>query len=301
MNSTTASVTETATLETHTKQPSSLSKPLPERPVVVNEPTHVLSIFHFRDLWDYRELLYFLTLRDIKVRYKQTAMGAAWAVIQPLALMIIFTIFFGIFMRVPTDGMPTVLFYYAGLLPWTFFANAISATSVSLLNNNHLITKVYFPRVLIPAATIGAGLIDLAIASILLLGLTVYFGVSFTWNILMLPLILLLTILLSFGLGIWLSALTVKYRDVRHALPFTLQVWMFLSPIIYPLSIVNEEWQPFMAINPMVGIIEAFRSSITGEPFNWVSLSISLFIALTLLIFSIFAFRRLEQDFADLI
>jgi lipopolysaccharide transport system permease protein len=296
MNQTTQTILNMSEQETASKPPA-----LAEKPIVVNEPGTALSAAHFHDLWGYRELLYFLTLRDIKVRYKQTVMGAAWAIIQPLFLMLIFTIFFGKFISVPTDGIPHAVFYYAGLLPWMFFANAVSASSVSLLSNSHLITKVYFPRLLIPAATIGAGLIDLGIASLLLVGLTMYYGIVPTWNILMLPVMLFLTILLAFSIGIWLSALTVKYRDIRHALPFTLQVWMFLSPIVYPLSLINEKGRALLVLNPMTGIIEAFRSSLTGHPFHWASLNTAIAITIILFIFSIYAFRRLEQDFADVI
>ena len=272
---------------------------LPDKPVVANDANDALVAFSFRELWEYRELLYFLTWRDIKVRYKQTAMGAVWAIIQPLFMVIIFAVFFGIFMRVPTDGMPFLFFFYCGLLPWTFFSNAISNSSMSLVGNSNLITKIYFPRVIIPIATIGAGFLDLLIASVILVGLVIYYSFPLTQNILLLPLLILLTILLASGLGMWLAALTVKYRDVRHALPFTLQLWMFLTPIVYPLSIIPEKWHWAMFINPLTGIVEGVRASFTGHSINWIALLASTVVTVLILVFSVYEFRRIERSFAD--
>lgn len=274
---------------------------MPEQPVVVNDADAVLASFRLRDLWAYRELLLFLTWRDIKVRYKQTAMGAMWAIIQPLAVVLIFAVFFGLLVGVPTEGMPYLVFYYCGLLPWTFFANAVTQSSMSLVNNANLITKVYFPRAIVPAASVGAGLVDLLIASVILIMLAIYYGLGLTPSVLMLPALVGLTALLALGLGMWLAALTVKYRDVRHALPFVLQIWMFITPIIYPLDVVPVKWRWLMFINPLTGIVEGLRASLTGRGFDWHALSLSALITLAILFAAAYAFQRIERSFADLI
>jgi lipopolysaccharide transport system permease protein len=274
---------------------------LPAQPVVLNDADAVLPSFGPRDLWAYRELLLFLTWRDVKVRYKQTAMGAAWAIIQPLFVVLIFAVFFGLLVGVPTENMPYLVFYYCGLLPWTFFANAVTQSSLSLVNNANLINKVYFPRTLIPAAAVGAGLIDLLIASAILLVLAVYYQMGLTLNLLVLPVLLALTVLLSLGLGIWLAALTVKYRDVRHALPFVLQLWMFLTPIIYPLDVVPEKWRWLMFFNPLTGIVEGMRAALTGRGFDWPALSLAALVTFLIFCAAIYSFQRIEKDFADLI
>ncbi len=287
---------------TETKSFANAAMQLPEQPLITGgASTSRWAHLNLRDLWDYRELLYFLTWRDVKVRYKQTAMGAAWAIVQPLFTMLIFTIFFSKFVGVPSDGLPYPIFAYAGLLPWTFFANAIGTSSNSLIGSSALITKVYFPRMVVPAAAVGAGLIDLAIASVILVGLAFVYGVSATWSLLWVPLLLTLTLALSLGLGILVSALTVRYRDVRHALPFVIQLWMFASPIIYPSSVVPLQWRWALALNPLTGIIEGFRSALLGRAMNVSALSISAAITLALLVVSAYAFRRLEKSFADLI
>jgi lipopolysaccharide transport system permease protein len=274
---------------------------LPDKPVVVNDASERVSARAFFDLWIYRELLYFLTWRDIKVRYKQATMGVAWAVIQPLFMMLTFALFFGLLVGAPTDGMPYLVFYYCGLLPWTFFSNSVSNSNMSLVANSHLITKVYFPRVLVPAATIGAGLLDLLISSFILLGLALFYGLGMTWSILLLPCLILLTVMLSLGLGMWLAILTVKYRDIRHALPFVLQLWMFLTPIIYPLSVVPEKWRWLLSLNPLTGIVEGIRASLFGRPFDRLAILLSIVVTLGVAIFSFFAFRRIEKSLADLI
>ena len=220
---------------------------LPEKPVLTIEAHKSWVPLNLRDLWACRELLYFLMWRDIKVRYKQTVLGAAWAVIQPLVTMIIFTYFFGKLAKVPTDGVPYPIFFYTGLLLWTFFSNGVTSGANSLIGNSNLITKVYFPRLIIPSAAVGAGLLDFAIASVLLIGLLVYYNFRVTWGYFMLPPLIALTTLLALGVGIWFSALNVKYRDVRYALPFLIQIWVFVSPIIYPSSLVPEEWRWAMA------------------------------------------------------
>ena len=274
---------------------------LPDSPLVTIEPNRSWVALDLRGLWTYRELLYFLTLRDVKVRYKQTLMGAAWAILQPLFAMLIFTLFFGKLARIPSDGIPYPLFAYAGLLPWTFFSNAISNSGNSLITSTNLITKVYFPRMIIPGAAVGAGLVDLSIAFLVLVGLMVYYGVGFSWAMLMLPPLVLLTAVLALGVGMWLSALNVKYRDVRHALPFLIQLWMFLSPVIFPASLVPQKWRWLFLLNPLTGIIEGFRSALFGRPFYWPALGISSALTVIVLIYSAYTFRRMERQFADLI
>jgi lipopolysaccharide transport system permease protein len=235
------------------------------------------------------------------VRYKQTLLGAAWAVIQPLVTMIIFTYFFGKLAKLPTDGVPYPIFFYTGLLLWTFFSNGVNSGANSLIGNSNLITKVYFPRLIIPSAAVLAGLLDFAIASALLIGLLVYYGFPVTWGyVLLLPLVGLTT-LLALGVGIWFSALNVKYRDVRYALPFLMQVWMFVSPIIYPSSMVPEEWRWAIWLNPVTGIIEAFRASLFGRPVYWEALSYAGGFSLVMLAYAAYTFRRMERNFAELI
>jgi lipopolysaccharide transport system permease protein len=274
---------------------------LPEKPLVTIVPHKSWVPLKLRDLWSSRELLYFLIWRDIKVRYKQTVLGAAWAVIQPLITMIIFTFFFGKLARMPTEGVPTPIFFYAALLLWTFFSNGVTNGANSLIGNSNLITKVYFPRLIIPAAAVGAGLVDFAIASVLLVGLIIYYGFAATWSYLLLLPIIVLTTLLSLGVGIWFSALNVKYRDVRYALPFLIQVWFFVSPIIYPSSLVPAEWRWLPALNPLTGIIESFRAVLFGRELPWNALAFSAAFTLAMLVYSSYAFRRMERSFAELI
>jgi len=278
-----------------------LSYELPEKPVVTIEARKALVPLSLPDLWACRELLYFLMWRDIKVRYKQTALGAAWAVIQPLVTMIVFTYFFGKLAKVPTDGVPYPIFFYTGLLLWTFFSNAVTSGANSLIGNSNLIAKVYFPRLIIPSAAVGAGLLDFAIASVLLIGMLVYYDFPVTWGYLMLLPMVALTTLLALGVGIWFSALNVKYRDVRYALPFLIQMWLFVSPIIYPLSLVPEEWRWAMWLNPVTGIVEAFRAALFGRPFLWPALAYSAGFSLVMIAYASHAFRRMERTFAELI
>lgn len=253
------------------------------------------------ELWYYRELLYFLTLRDIKVRYKQTLMGVAWVIIQPLTTALIFTLVFGRFVRLQTGALPYPLFALSGLLLWLFFANAVTNSTHSLVSNANLITKVYFPRMFIPAASVGAGLVDLAVAFLLLVALCIYYGVALTLNLLLVPLFIMLMALLALGVGLLSAAMTVKYRDLRHALPFIIQLWMFASPVIYPASVVPVQWKWLLLINPVAGIIEGFRASLTGHAFDWLQVSISAAITFALLVFSVYIFRRFEDTFADVV
>jgi lipopolysaccharide transport system permease protein len=281
----------------------SISEPvnLPDEPLVTIEANQSWSGVKLGDLWAFRDLLYFLSWRDVKVRYKQTVLGVAWAIIQPLFTMIVFTLFFGRLAGVPSDNVPYPLFAYAGLLPWTFFANAIGSSGNSLVGSANLITKVYFPRMIIPAAAIAAGLVDLGISFLVLVVLMIYYRIHVTWGILMFPVVVLLTALLALGVGMWLSALNVKYRDVRFALPFIIQLWMFVSPVIYPASFLPAQFRWLLSLNPMTGIIEGYRSSLFGRTFNWSALAVSAAITLALLLYSSYAFHRMEKNFADII
>jgi len=274
---------------------------LPEKPLVSIRAGGRLAALDLKSLWAYRELLYFLIWRDVKVRYKQTALGAAWAVIQPLFTMIIFSIFFGRLANMPSDGIPYPLFAYAALMPWTFFSNAINSSGNSLVGSANLITKVYFPRMIIPSAAVAAGLVDLMVAFGILAPLMIYYGVGATWNLLILPALIVLTALLAIGVGMWTSALNVKYRDIRYALPFAIQLLMFATPIIYPVSIIPARWRWALNLNPLTGIIEGYRAAFFGRPFNWPMLAISAAITLALLGYAAFYFRRMERTFADIV
>jgi lipopolysaccharide transport system permease protein len=274
---------------------------LPDKPVLIIEPSASWLAFGLRDLWFYRELFYFLIWRDVKVRYKQTVLGAAWVIIQPLVTMLIFTLFFGRLARIPSDNIPYPVFAYAGLLPWTFFANAVTNGANSIVSSSNLITKVYFPRMLIPAAAVAAGLLDFAIASLILVALMVYYGIAPTPNLIMFPVLVVLVTLLALAVGMWASALNVKYRDIRYAVPFIIQLWMFASPIIYPLSLVPPKWHWVFALNPMASIIEGFRSSLFGLGFNLKILATSTAVTLAFLVYSAHSFRRMEKSFADLV
>jgi lipopolysaccharide transport system permease protein len=275
-----------------------------EEPLITIERNRLWSVQDLRDIWANRELLYFLTWRDIKIRYKQTLLGVAWVIIQPVATMLIFTLLFGRLAGLDqrTGGIPYPIFAFAGLLPWTFFASAVGSSSNSLVNNSTLISKVYFPRVIIPAATIGGGLVDFGLSFAVFMGLMVYYGVGLTWRVLLLIPLVVLVVVLALGVGLLLSALNVKYRDIRHALPFVIQLGMFASPVIYPLGIVPARWRSILALNPLAGIIEGFRAALLGSGgIPWGGLAVSVGITVSLLILSAYVFRRVERDFADII
>ncbi len=274
---------------------------LPSEPLIVIQPSKSWSLLSFKDIWAYRELLFFLTWRDVKVRYKQTALGAAWAILQPLFMMIIFTIFFGRLAGVESAGIPYPLFALAGLVPWTFFANSITASGNSLVGSANLITKVYFPRLIVPAAAMLAGLVDFVLAFGILGVMMIYYGVTLTTNILFLPVVILLTALFGLGVGTWFAALNVKYRDVRFALPFIIQLWLFVSSVILPSSSIPQKYRWILMLNPMSGIIEGYRSALFGLPFDWLALGIAAFLTVLVLIYSIYAFGRVERSFADII
>jgi lipopolysaccharide transport system permease protein len=284
-----------------------LSKnPLPQfpttndKPLVVIEPRHGGSV-DLRDLWYYRDLLRILTMRDIKVRYKQTLLGAAWAIIQPVFTMLVFSLFFGRLAGMPSDGIPYPIFAFAGLLPWTFFSNAVSNSGNSLVGNSNLITKVYFPRMIIPIASVLSGLLDFLIAFALLVVLMFYYGTGISPQILLLPVLIAMTSLLAIGTGAWMSALNVKYRDIRYALPFLIQLGLFATPIIYPASIVPEKWRWLISLNPLTGQIEAYRSAFFGHRIDWMGLTVSLALTLAIFFYSAYSFRKMERSFADLI
>jgi len=278
-----------------------LAPTLPNEPVAIIEPSRAWNALNLRDLWHYRELLYFLVWRDIKVRYKQTAVGVAWVVIQPVFSALIFTIFLGKLARVPSDQIPYVLFVYPSLAFWTFFSAAVTQGGSSIVGSAHLITKVYFPRLIIPTAAVIARLLDLGIAFMIMLVLLAYYRMPLSPSTLLLPVPLILGILLALGMSMLTSALNVKYRDVSVALPVLVQLWMFASPVVYPSSLVPEKYRTLYELNPLVGILENLRAALFGGSFYWRSLAISAIFTLALVIYAAFAFRRVERSFADIV
>lgn len=255
----------------------------------------------FRELWRYRELLYFLAWRDVKVRYKQTLLGAAWAIIQPVTAMIIFSIVFGRLADMPSDDVPYPIFVYAGLLPWQFFSSTLNTAANSLVGNRQLVTKIYFPRLLLPTSAVGAPLLDLVLGFLVYAGLMVYYQFIPGQLALLLPLLILLTAMASLGASYILSGLTVIYRDFFAVIPFLVQIWMFASPVVYPVSIFPERYQWLVMLNPMAGIIDAFRAGLLGTPMEWSQLGISAAVAFAMFVFGLIYFRRLERRFADVI
>ena len=273
-----------------------------DSPVVNIEPSKAWVSLRLGELWEYRELLYFLIWRDIKVRYKQTVLGAAWAIIQPLFTMLIFSLFFGRLAKIPSDGIPYPLFSFAALVPWTFFANGLNQSSNSLVASANLIKKVYFPRLTIPVAAVLAGVVDFALAFIVLLGMIALYGVAPTINMLWTPLFLLLALVTSLGVGLWLSALNVQYRDVRYIVPFVTQVWMFSTPIASPASLLSEPWRTIYGFNPMVGVVEGFRWALLGtNTAPGATIAVSSLAALIILVSGAFYFRHMEKTFADVV
>ena len=255
----------------------------------------------WRELWAYRELLSVLTMRDIKVRYKQTVLGAGWAIIRPFLTMVIFSVVFGQLAKMPSDGYPYPVFVYAALLPWTFFAAAISTSGQSLIGSSNLVSKVYFPRLIIPLSSVGAGLIDLLISTGILLLMMLWYGVGWTWNLLAVPLLLIAVVFAALGVGTLLSALTVSYRDFTHLTPFLVQIWMYVTPVIFPVTLVPERWQWLLYLNPMTGLVEGFRSAFLGKPFDLAGLGISCAIIVALLFAGVMYFEKVERRFADII
>lgn len=254
------------------------------------------------ELWQYRELLYFFAWREIKVRYRQAAFGVAWAVIQPLLTMIIFTLLFGKFARIPSDGIPYPVFCYCALVPWTYFSTVLAVASNSLINNDSLLTKVYFPRILLPAGTVLAGLVDLAIGSFLLVGLMLYYHVGISWALLVSPLVILLMVLITLGVSMGMAAANVRYRDVRHAVPFLIQIWMFATPVIYPVTMIPQRFRPILALNPCWGMVDAFRACVFPNlPFDFKLVGTSIGVAVMVFVGGAYYFYRAEKSFADLI
>lgn len=271
-------------------------------PTCVIEPSKGLLHLDFQVIWQYRELLYFLVWRDVKVRYKQTVIGAGWAILQPLITMAIFTVVFGYFAGIPSDGMPYPVFVYAALLPWTYFAQALGRSGTSLVGNANLITKVYFPRLLIPVAAAVAPLVDFLFSFFILLGLIGWFGMTPTWGLLALPLFLLLAFLTALAVSLWLAPLNVRYRDVGHTIPFFIQFWMYASPVMYPVSLVPEQWRLLYSLNPMVGVIEGFRWALLGQELpDFAVIAVSIVMVLILLIGGIVYFNKMETTFADIV
>jgi lipopolysaccharide transport system permease protein len=271
-------------------------------PVVILKPSRGWISLKLEDFWEYRELLYFLTWRDIKVRYKQTVLGAAWAIIQPFCTMVVFSLFFGKLAKVPSDGIPYPIFAYAALVPWTFFANGLSQSSNSLVGNASLIKKVYFPRLVVPVSSIISGAIDFVLAVMVLLGMMAFYGIYPTINIIWLPFLLLLAFTTSLGVGLWFSALNVQFRDISYTVPFLTQFWLFATPIAYPSSLLPEPWQTFFGLNPMVGVVEGFRWALLGtDTAPGAIILVSSLVALGLLLGGAFYFRRMEKTFSDVI
>ncbi len=274
----------------------------PAQPVLRIEPSRGWASLKLGELWEYRELLYFLVWRDIKVRYKQTVLGGAWAILQPVLTMLVFSLFFGRLAKVPSDGVPYPVFAFAALVPWGFFANGLSQSSDSLVSSANLIKKVYFPRLAIQVAAVLSGLVDFALAFAVLVGMVLYFGIVPTVHVLWLPLFLVLAWVTALGVGLWLSALNVQFRDVRYVAPFLIQFWMFATPIAYPSSLLGRSWRMFYALNPMVGVVEGFRWALLGTRGGpEAMIAVSSLAALAILIAGAFYFRRMERTFADVV
>ncbi len=266
------------------------------------QPSKGWVSLRLRELWDYRELLYFLIWRDVKVRYKQTALGAAWAIIQPFSTMVVFSLFFGKLAKMPSDGIPYPIFSYAALVPWTFFASGLAQSSNSLVGSSNLITKVYFPRLVIPLSTVLSGIVDFFLALVVLIGMMLYYRMLPSLNIIWLPLFLLLAFVTALGVGLWLSAMNVKYRDIRYVVPFITQIWLFATPIAYPSSLLPDPWHIVYGLNPMVGVVEGFRWALFGTQIEAGAIVLlSALVALGLMISGAFYFRRMEKTFADIV
>jgi lipopolysaccharide transport system permease protein len=292
------------------KASSHLQAQTAEEPEILIRPAHGWAAIDFRELWDYRELLYFLIWRDLKVRYKQTVLGVAWAVLQPLMTMVVFSIFFGWLAGMPSDGVPYPIFAYTALVPWTYFANALTQASHSVVEHEHMLRKIYFPRLLIPVASVCAGLVNFAISFSILVLLMLFYGLVPTASIWAVPLLILMAAATALGVGLWAAALHVKYRDVRYVIPFLVQFWLFATPIAYPSSLVPEAWRPLYGLNPMAGVVEGFRwallspgshrlASNTGAPNGL--LAVSALTVLLVLIGGLYYFRRMEDSFADVV
>src|SRR5215471_1918379 len=278
------------------------SLPADGPPVLRIEPSKGWVSLKLHEFWEYHELLYFLIWRDVKVRYKQTALGAAWAIIQPFFTMVIFSLFFGQLAKIPSDGVPYPIFSYAALVPWMFFAHGLTQAPTKLVGSADLIKKVYFPRLAIPIAAVLSGIVDFALVFLVLLGMMLYYSILPTLNALWLPLLLLLALVTSLGVGLWLSALNVQYRDVQYVIPFLTQFWLFATPIAYPSSLLHEPWRTIYGLNPMVGVIEGFRWALLGTDTAPGPIILASSVAsLSILIGGALYFRRMEKTFADVV
>lgn len=277
-------------------------------PTVVIKATRGLSALQLRALWEYRELLYFLVWRDVKVRYKQTALGVLWVVLQPVLSTLVFTVIFGILLSVPSNGLPYPIFAYAGLLPWQYFAGALTRTSTNLVDNANLISKVYFPRLVVPLSGVVSSLVDFAVGLVILFVLLLIYRLPLSPTVLLLPLFLLLALITALGFGLWLSALNVRYRDIKQLIPFIVQVWMYLTPVIYPVDLLPAPLRPLLALNPMTGVVSGFRWAVLGDAATATGLeapgllfALSVVMAVVVLVGGLFYFRSTERTFADII
>ncbi len=270
--------------------------------VVVIEPQKGWAPVNLREIWKFRELLYFLAWRDVKVRYKQTALGVMWAVLQPVLTMVVFSVLFGRLANLPSDGVPYPIFVYIGLLPWQYFASVLSQSTNSVVSGADMVSKIYFPRILMPASTSIAAILDLGIAAIVLGLMMIYYGIAVSGTILLVPLLIVLTMMNAVGFGMWFSALNVRYRDIQYVIPFGIQIWMFVTPVIYPTSLFDKRYAWILALNPMSGVIEAFRPAVLGHlPVPWLPLAISAATGFVIFLGGMFYFRRVERYFADVI
>ena len=273
-----------------------------EEPSVVIQPHRGLLDLDLKAIWEYRDLLYFLVWRDMKVRYKQTVIGVTWAVIQPLLTMIVFSMVFGRFAKIPSDGLPYPVFAYAALLPWNLFANSLARGGDSVVGSANLVSKIYFPRLILPMSSILSPLLDFAFAFVILIGMIVWFGITPGWGLLAVPLFILLAVLTALAIGLCLAGLNVRYRDVGHAIPFLVQLWMFASPVAYPVSIIPEQWRFLYSLNPMAGVIEGFRWALLGTPRpDFSVIGISALMVVVLLPPAVAYFRHTERTFADIV
>jgi lipopolysaccharide transport system permease protein len=288
-------------VETTTAETADQGLHEPQVPTIIIRPPRKWVPVDFKELWEYRELLYFFTWRDVKLRYKQTGLGIAWAIIQPLFLMIVFSLFFGGLAKIPSDGVPYPLFSLAALLPWTLFAEGMTRSTISMVSNANIMTKVYFPRLIMPVASIMSPLVDFCFAFGILIIMMAYYGFVPTINVIFLPLLVIFAMMTSLAVGLWLSALNVKYRDFQYTVPFLIQIWMFASPVVYPASMVPEQLRFLYALNPMTGVIEGFRWALLGTNPPSMMIFISFVVVIVLLVSGVFYFRRMEQYFADIV
>lgn len=289
-----------AVIDTDRPAPTVRTPPLQQPLIVISAQRGPLAL-RWRDLWEYRELFFFLVWRDVKVRYKQTLLGAVWAILQPVMAMVIFSVFFGGLAKISSDGFPYPVFAYAALLPWQLFATALTTSANSLIASSSMVRKVYFPRIALPVAGVLASLVDFAIAFVVLIGLMAWYRLVPTPAVLLLPLFLAQAVLTALGVGLWLSALNARYRDVRHALPFVVQFWLFATPVVYPSSLLPEPWRTLFGLNPMVGVVEGFRWALLGSSPPSLMIGFSALVSLVLVITGMIYFQSVERKFADVI